>query len=118
MKLIMLTLMSTTLCCTLRAAICQLLGELYYPIPSKIPWRPRNLRQLISVQRLHDLAQALMTVVLVVPHVLMVFHLPGLIQSQRHKAVDRLREMNYPWGILLLHFENELGIGARDDLCG
>ena len=57
-----------------------------------------------------------MAVILVIPHVLVVFHLPFLIECQRHEAVDRFFEMGYPWGVLLLHFENELGTGARDDL--
>lgn len=73
---------------------------------------------MIPIQRLHDLAQSLMTVVLLIPHILVIFHFPLLIEGQCDKAVDRLRVMKESWRVFLFHLERELGVGIRDNLCG
>ena len=83
-----------------------------YFSPSQISWWPRDLRQVIPVQGFHNLSQAFMAVILLVPHILVVFHLPFRVQSQRNEAVNRLCEIDYSGCILLLHFEYELCIGA------
>ena len=59
-----------------------------------------------------------MAVVLIVPHVLVVYNLAFPIQRQRHQTVDRLRKMCYARSVLLLHLEDELRISAGDDLGG
>lgn len=73
---------------------------------------------MIPIQRFHDLAQSLMTVVLLIPHVLVIFHFPLLIEGQGDKAVNRLRVMHESWCVFLFHLECELRIGIGDNFCG
>lgn len=73
---------------------------------------------MIPIQSLHNLAQTLMTVVLLIPHVLMIFHLLLLIERQRHKTVDRFREMHESWCVFLFHLERNLRVGVGDNLRG
>lgn len=86
--------------------------------PSQITRWSRNLRQMIPIERLHNLPQSLMTIILLIPHILMVFYFPLLIQRQCHKAVDRLREVHHAWRVFLLHLEGKLGVGIGDNFCG
>jgi len=69
---------------------------------------------LISIQRLHDLAQPLMRVVLLIPHVLVILDLALIIEGQSNKRIDRFREAHDLWRIRLLHLKDDV-IGLRLD---
>lgn len=73
---------------------------------------------MIPIQSLHNLAQSSMAVVLLIPHVLMIFHLTMLIERQCDKAIDRFREMHESWCVFLLHLERNLRVGVGDNLRG
>ena len=87
-------------------------------ILSQISRWSRNIRQLISIKRFHNLTQPLMTLILMIPLILMILHLPLLIQRQSHKAVDRLAIMHYPRRVLLSQFKGNLRWGDGDDFGG
>lgn len=75
---------------------------------SEVLWWLCNLRQVISVELLHNLTKTLVTVVLLVPHVFVVSDLPILIQSQCNQAVHLLGDRHWLWCIFLLQLENDL----------
>jgi hypothetical protein len=63
---------------------------------------------MIPVQRLHDFPQPLMTVVLLVPHVLVIAHFARFIQRQRNQGVYFLWDGCRLRGVFLLKFEYDL----------
>jgi len=76
---------------------------------------------MIPVQRFHHLPQPLVAVILVIPHILVVFDLALLIERQSHKTIYRLCEMHEPRCVFLFHFEDDLvwvGGGVGDDFGG
>ena len=64
--------------------------------------RSGDLGQMIAIQRLQQLAQALMAIILLIPHVLMIPHLALLVQRERDERVHRLRHSQHPWRVFLL----------------
>ena len=92
--------------------------------PLQIPRRPSNFGQMIPVQRLHHFPQPLMAIILLIPHILMILHLPLFIQRQTHKTVYRFGEMRDARGVFLFHFEDDFicgvlgGGGGGDDFGG
>lgn len=73
---------------------------------------------MIPIQYLHDLAQAFMTVILLVPLVFVEFDLPMLVECQGDETVDGFRKMQDPWCVLLRHLEGELRVSVGNDFCG
>lgn len=69
---------------------------------------------MVTVQRLHNLAQTLVRVVVVIPHVLVVLDLALVIQRQGDQAVHGLREVNDSGCVFLLKLEDD-AIGFRLD---
>lgn len=59
-----------------------------------------------------------MAVVLLIPHVLVVFHLPLLIECQCDETIHRFRKVYHARCVFLLHLERKLRVSVGDDLCG
>ena len=53
---------------------------------------PCNRRQLIPIQRLHQLPQPFVAIILLIPHVLVIFHLPLPVECEGDEAVDGFGE--------------------------
>ena len=57
-----------------------------------------------------------MAIILVVPHILVIFHLFVLIERQRHETIDGFGEVHDARGVFLFHFEDDfVGVGGRGD---
>lgn len=79
--------------------------------------RLRDPSQLIAIQRLHHLTQAFVTVIIVVPHLLVVLHLFLVIERQTHETIYTFGEMDYPRRVLSLHLEHQELRFIRHDFC-
>lgn len=90
------------------------------PAPERQSHPIRRLRdpsQLITIQSLHHLTQALMTIIVVVPHLLVVLDLFLVIERQTHEAIYAFGEMDYPRRVLSLHLEHQELRLIRNHLC-
>jgi len=67
---------------------------------------------MITIQRLHDLAQPLVRVILLIPHILVILDLALIIQRQSNERVDRFRSTEDLWRVRLLQLEDDV-IGLR-----
>lgn len=69
---------------------------------------------MITIQSLHDLAQAFMRIVLLIPHILVILDLALVIQGQCDQTVYRLRKVDKSGCVFLLELEDD-AIGLRVD---
>ena len=70
---------------------------------------------MVTVKRLHNLAKSLVRIVLLVPHVFVVFHLALLIQRQSNQRVDFFGRVEYFGSVGLLELEDyTIGLGFHD----
>lgn len=77
--------------------------------------RPRHGGRHIGLQRLEELAQAAVAVVLFVPHVLVIPDLAPVVQAQGDQAVDGFGLAEPLGRILVLHLPHNLGGRVLDD---
>jgi len=73
---------------------------------------------MITIQILDQLAKALMTVVLVVPHVLVIAYLAVLVEAETDQTVDGLGRVREFGGVFLTEFEDDFVGRVLDDLGG
>lgn len=75
---------------------------------------------MIPIHLLHPVTHPLMTIILLVPHILMILHLPPLfplrLQTQRDQRIHRLPRWQAPRRILLFLLINDLRRGSAQDL--
>ena len=55
-------------------------------------WGAGHFRQMISIQRFHQLPHSFMAIILLVPHILVISHFSLLIKGECHEAVDGFGE--------------------------
>jgi len=69
---------------------------------------------MITIQSLHDLAQAFMRIVLLIPHVLVILDLVLVVQGQCNQTVYWLRKVDESRCVFLLELEDD-AVGLRVD---
>lgn len=65
--------------------------------------RPRHDWRHVSLQRLEELAQPFVTIILFVPHVLVISHFALVVQPERYQTVYGFGLADPLWRVLVLH---------------
>jgi hypothetical protein len=60
-----------------------------------------NLRQLIPIKCLHYLPQLFMTIILLIPHIFVISHLPSFDQSQANKTIVTEGALYDSWEVVI-----------------
>jgi hypothetical protein len=70
---------------------------------------------MIAIQSLHNLAQTLIRIVLLIPHILVILDLTLIIQCQCDKTVYRLGKVKESRCVFLLQLEDDAVLLRVDD---